>query len=155
MEQYKGFRQLIDGVLQPRDKHSQRRYEDYISEAKDGCYEETLTKARKAKSDKQVRMIFGLMIQSTIDQADELGLDTSGFLKYLLSEIPNGVGLNKDFLHALMYQVCPTFNDNGQRVTLSKMNTKQAADLFERFRNIVATSGIVIDDPVKDWNKTD
>ena len=111
-----------------------------------------IDKSRRSKSDSQVKMIFGLMIQSTIEQAEYLGIGVEDLLKYLIDgNIPKGVGLNKDFLHALMYQICPPFDDNGNRITLSKMNTKQAADLFERYRNLLAPLGIVIQDPDPNW----
>jgi hypothetical protein len=106
---------------------------------------------KKSKTSKQVRTIFGLMIEQTIVQANDLGIDVSYFLKYLMDDkIPKGQGLTKDFLHELMYVICPTTDFNGRRVTLSKMDTIQAANLFERFRNIIAPLGIVIQDPEMD-----
>ena len=106
------------------------------------------------KTYQQVKTIFGLMIQQTIEQANDLGIDVSGFLKYLLSAgIPKGQGLTKDFLIDLAYVICPTVDEEGRRVTLSKMNTIQAANLFERFRATIAPCGIVIDDPRPDWNE--
>lgn len=106
----------------------------------------------KSKTHKQVKTIFGLMILQTIAQANDLGIDVSDFLKYLVDDkIPKGQGLTKDFLHELMYTICPTTDFEGRRITLSKMNTIQAANLFERFRTIVAPLGIVIDDP--GWKK--
>ena len=49
--------------------------------------------------------------------------------------------------HELMYAICPTTDEDGRRVTLSKMDTKQAAELFERFRTIIAPLGVCIPDP--------
>ena len=125
---------------------------DVMRELKNGCIEIDVKRARKHKSHQQVKMIFGLMIESTIIQANDLGIDTSYFLKYLVdSDIPKGQGLTKDFLHQIMYAVCPTADDDGRRVTLSKMSTKQAGNLFESFRNIVAPLGIVISNPDPNW----
>lgn len=105
----------------------------------------------KKKTHKQVKTIFGLMILQTIAQANDLGIDVSDFMEYLVDKsIPKGQGLTKDFLHELMYVICPTTDFNGRRVTLSKMDTIQAASLFERFRTIVAPLGIVIEDPFKE-----
>jgi hypothetical protein len=119
-----------------------------------GPYWIELRKIRKPKSYQQVKAIFGLMIEQTIIQANDLGVDVSAFLKYLVDEgIPKGQGLTKDFLHETMYAICPTTDDEGRRVTLSKMNTAQAASLFERFRDTVAPLGIVIDDPDPEWYK--
>jgi hypothetical protein len=92
------------------------------------------------------------MIESTIAQANGLGIDTSYFMKYLVDgSIPKGQGLTKGFLHELMYAVCPTTDEDGRRVTLSKMSTKQAGNLFESFRNTVAPLGIVISNPDPNW----
>jgi hypothetical protein len=120
----------------------------------DGMYEVEIRPHRfvKPKSNRQVKTIFGLMIQSTIAQANDLGIDVSYFLKYLLSQYdPKGQGLTEDFLHELMYVICPTTSIDGRRTTLSKMSTLQAANLFERFRTIVAPMGIVIEDPDPNW----
>jgi hypothetical protein len=146
------YRQLIDGQLKDRTAIDQRRYDDYIAGRRDGCYKETIEKAVKSKSNQQVKAVWGLMIRQTIEQADDLGIDISAFLKYLLSECePKGVGLYPEFLHELMYLLCPTTNEDGSRITLSRMSTVQAANLFERFRAIVAPLGIVIPDPNPNW----
>ena len=113
---------------------------------------EIIKKDFKPKTHQQVKTIFGHMMGSIITQADDLGIDISDLLVYLLDgNIPKGQGLTRDFLHELMYIVSPTIDDEGNRVTLSKMNTKQASELFERFRNIFAPLGINIADP--DWRE--
>jgi len=133
-------------------RHMVNRLGAFMDALKPGPYEITIRKATKPKTGQQVKMIFGLMIQQTIEQAEYLGIGVEDLLVYLIDgNIPKGVGLNKDFLHALMYQICPTFDDNGNRITLSKMHTKQAADLFERYRNLLAPLGIVIQDPDPNW----
>jgi hypothetical protein len=142
----------IAGDKTPFSRHLTDRLGAFFNALKPGPYEITIRKAAKPKSDNQVKMIFGLMIQSTIEQAEYLGIGVEDLLKYLIDgNIPKGVGLNKDFLHALAYVIAPTYDEDGNRVTLSKMNTRQASDLFERYRNIVAPLGIVIDDPDKNW----
>lgn len=121
----------------------------YLSALKDNtlAYRET-KKFIQGKTHQQVKTIFGLMINSTIAQANDLGIDISYLLKYLIDDkIPKGQGLTKDFLHELMYIICPTTDEDGKRITLSKMNIEQAGKLFESFRNTISTIGIVIDDP--------
>jgi hypothetical protein len=94
------------------------------------------------------------MIDQTIIQCNDLNIGVCDFLVYLIDgRIPKGQAITKDFLHELMYCICPTTDEDGRRVTLSKMSTVQAANLFERFRTIVAPLGIVIDDPCIDWDK--
>lgn len=127
---------------------------EFWEEAPPGRYTVHVSKDRKAKTGKQLGMIFGLMMESVIAQADDLGIDTSALLKHLVKEdVPNGQGLTKGFLHELMYVVCPTTDDDGKRVTLSKMDTVQAGALFEGFRNLMAPLEIVVPDPRKDWKK--
>lgn len=109
---------------------------------------------RKPKSQKQCAVVFALMIQQTIIQANDLAIGVDDLLVYLIDgRIPKGQMLTTDFLHELMYLICPTRDDEGRRVTLSKMNTKQASDLFERFRTILGPLGIDIPDPDPDWKQ--
>jgi len=147
------FAQKIDDQI--RDKEALlAEITDAIMANKNGCIEIDVKLARKPKSHQQVKMIFGLMIQSTIVQANELAIDTSDFLAYLVdSSIPKGQGLTQGFLHELMYAVCPTTDEDGRRVTLSKMSTEQAGDLFESFRTIVAPLGINISNPNPNWEQ--
>ncbi len=124
----------------------------YQNAATPGCYELTIKKAKKSKTAKQCRMIFGMVIPTVIAQSDDLGIGVERLMKYLLNgKIPKGVGLTEDFLHELMYIICPTTDENGKRVTLKDMSTTEANDLFERFRNILAPIGIVIPDPNPNW----
>jgi hypothetical protein len=46
----------------------------------------------------------------------------------------------------------PVFNDEHKQVTLSKMNTAQAAQFFDQVRNFASSQwGITIPEPDKDW----
>ncbi len=127
----------------------------FWNQAPPGRYTVDIKRFYKEKSSNQVKMIFGLMIKETIIQANEQAIGVDELLKYLVEQedIPKGQPLTKDFLHELMYQICPTTDEDGRRITLSKMNTKQANALFEAFRTIVAPIGIYIDDPDEDWEK--
>jgi hypothetical protein len=119
-----------------------------------GRYTVELKRIPKEKSYQQVKTVFGLMIAQTIAQANDEGIDVSGLLKYLLVDrIPKGQGLTPDFLLELAYIICPTNDEEGRRITLSKMSTLQAANFFERFRTIIAGIGIVIPDPNPEWWK--
>jgi len=138
--------------LSPEQKLLRKQY--LATFKPDDIIEETLKKHRNPKSYSQVKTIFGLMIESTIAQANDLGIDVSYLLKYLLDDkIPKGQGLTKDFLHEIMYVICPTTDDDGRRVTLSRMNTAQAASLFDQFRNIMAPLGIQISEPDPKWKE--
>lgn len=92
------------------------------------------------------------MIRDTIIQANDKAIGVDDLLVHLIDgRIPKGQMLTTDFLHELMYVICPTTDKDGRRITLSKMNTTQASALFERYRTIMAPLGIVIDDPDPNW----
>jgi len=116
---------------------------------KDGdTFKSSLSIPRKSKSYSQVKLIWGNMIANTILQAEEKGIGVDDLLKYLLvGNIPKGAAIDEDFLHALMYVICPTTNEDGKKITLSKMNTLQASSLFKRFCDILAGIGIYIEEP--------
>ena len=136
-----------------RAGHS-KTIDEFWLNASAGRYTVEIKRIPKEKTRKQVKTIFGLMINDTIAQANEHSIDVSSLLKYLLVDrIPKGQGLTKNFLLELAYIICPTNDDDGRRITLSKMNTWQASKLFESYRNILAPLGIVIADPDPDWEK--
>jgi hypothetical protein len=116
---------------------------------KDGqTFRTSLVVPHKGKSPAQLGLIFGNMIANTVLQAEEMGIGVDDLLIYLLNGgIPKGQAITPDYLHELMYVICPTVDDNGDRVTLRDMDTAQASSLFERFRTIIAGIGIVIDAP--------
>lgn len=140
-------------IVRPFIQEESRRR--WLGSIKDGTQVvEELKKFHPSKTHKQVKLIFGNMIENTIVQANDLGIDVSDFLKYLLDDrIPKGQGLTKDFLHEIMYVICPTTDEDGKRTTLSKMDSEQASNLYERFRNIVAPLGIDIPDADINWRE--
>ena len=127
-------------------------YEAFQDQAPPGRYVFEIKRKRPPKTRKQLGVIFGLMIDQAVQQAEEQTIGVEELMRYLLArDIPKGQAITKDYFHALMYVICPTVNDEGEKITLSEMNTKQAGDLFERFRTILAPLGIVIDDPDPNW----
>ena len=144
------FYQKLEGK-QPEPEKPHAWYEFWDS-AVPGYYVVTIKRDRAPKSQKQCAVIFALMIQQTIIQANDLAIGVDDLLVHLIDgRIPKGQMLTVDFLHELMYVICPTTDKDGRRVTLSKMNTLEASELFERYRNIMAPLGIVIDDPDPNW----
>ncbi len=127
-------------------------FEDFEQQALPGRYVFEVKRDRPPKSQKQCAVVFALMIKETIIQANDKAIGVDDLLVYLIDgRIPKGQMLTTDFLHELMYIICPTTDKDGRRITLSKMNTVQASALFERYRNIMAPLGIVIDDPDVNW----
>lgn len=133
-------------VFPPAVEEQRRVQWDKIREG--DVFKSSLSVPRKSKSYAQVKLIWGNMIANTISQAEEKSIGISDLLIYLLTDnIPKGVAIDKDFLHQLMYVICPTCDENGKKITLSKMDTVQASSLFERYINIMAGVGIRIDPP--------
>lgn len=128
----------------------------FMNDTSPGRWRADFVLERKPKSQKQCAVVFALMIQQTIIQANDLAIGVDDLLVYLIDgRIPKGQMLTTDFLHELMYCICPTTDDEGRRVTLSKMDTKQASDLFERFRTIMGPLGIDIPDPDVNWRDSE
>lgn len=144
--------QKLEGKPFTYERDGQQLYDKLEAEAPPGCYEQVIKRTKKYKTNQQVKTHFGLLLNSIIAQANEQGIDTSGFLKLLLQEdLPTGVGLTKDFLHQLFYVCCPTYDAEGRRVTLSKMSTIEASNWFERCRNLLASRGFYVNDPDPHW----
>jgi len=142
--------QKIDGEL-PRYEQPDER-QAFLESAPAGRYTEEIKRVPKHKTEKQTAAIFGVAIKNIIVQANDLGIDVSYLLKYLLDgRIPKGQGLTVDFLHELMYIISPTTDMDGKRTTLSKMTTIQAANLYKALQGIFAPIGIDIPDPDPKW----
>lgn len=135
-------------------QYDKQRLVDHIKGLSPGCYEIEVKRAKKHKSQNQLGAHFGLMIASAIEQANDIGLDTSSFLRELIREdLPSGIGLTTNFLKEIFYCLCPMYDDNDRRVTLSKANTIQASKHFEDCRNLLAAHGIYIEEPNPNWKQ--
>lgn len=144
------FAQKLPGMS--FDFEEPEEYEEFEDQAPSGRYSFEIKKEYPPKTPKQCAVIFALMIRETIIQANDKAIGVDDLLVHLIDgRIPKGQMLTVDFLHELMYVICPTTDKHGHRITLSKMNTVQASALFERYRNIMAPLGIVIDDPDPNW----
>ena len=133
---------------------NQVEYDNFDEQCPPGRYTVEIKRIKKKKTPKQCSVIFGLMIKETIIQANDKAIGVDDLLVHLIDgNIPKGQMLTVGFLHELMYTICPTTDKDGRRITLSKMNTEQANSLFERYRNILAPIGIVIEDPDPNWRE--
>ena len=130
----------------------QAEFDEFWQQAPPGRYVVQIKRKRPPRSQKQLGNIFGNMIKDAVRQADEKAISVEGLMRYLLARnIPMGVAIDRNYLHALMYVIAPTFDDKGNKITLRDMDTKQAGELFERVRNILGPLGIVIKDPDPNW----
>jgi len=147
--------QKIDGQPLRFEGSERRKFDEFQDQLPAGCYEVTIRKAKRMKTNQQVKTIFGLLINSVVAKANDNGWDTRDFLRALVNtDIPSGNGLTTDFLYPLFLTVCPITDDDGKRVTLSKMSTVQASKFFDECRNLIATSiNLDIEDPDKNWKE--
>jgi hypothetical protein len=108
---------------------------------------------RPKKTSKQLANIFGNMINKVIVHCDDNGIDTSDLLEILFNsrEMPSGVGINKDFIKAVLYAANPTLDDNDRPLTLSKMTKRQANDFFKRSADLLSAKLCPIPDPDPEW----
>jgi hypothetical protein len=144
--------QIKDGHLKitPIDR---QRLISYASDSPSGCYELTVRRAYRPKSQSQLGAHFGLMIASAIEQANDMGMDTSTFLKEMVKDdLPSGIGLTKDFLKEIFYCLCPIYRD-GKRITLSKATTTEASQHFTDCCTLLAAHGIYVEEPNPNWRK--
>jgi hypothetical protein len=136
-------------VYDPAVKAAKEKAWDKIPEGK--TVNLPVTVPIDGKSHAQCKLIFGNMITNAVHQANEKAISTEKMMKYLLLDdqrnIPNGVPVDKNFLHAFMYQISPTFSEDGKPVTLSDMDTIQASRLFKVVQIFLANMGIIIEDP--------
>ena len=151
MKQYKSYRQIVNGRLQPRLPHDQRRYDEFFTDLPDGCYEEAVKRAVKSKSQNQLGAIFGLAIDRIIVEFNDNGWDTS----YLLGlDKPTGNPVSTGLMKEYLYGVCGVKDDDGKLVTLSRMNTIQANEFLEAICRFAITQwSIYIPEPDKNYKK--
>lgn len=134
-------------IFPPAIAEERRRYWEKI---KDGAaFKESLTVPRNPKTQLQLGSIWGLMLSQAAGELNDRGYDTS-FI-YNLPD-PTGIPIDKDDLCDYFYNACPIRNESGERITLSKADTKQAAVFFDKCRNYMASQwGIIIPDPDPNW----
>jgi len=148
MKEYIQRVQRVDG----KNKYDRAAFQQHVDSQTDGCYEMVWRKAKKPKSKNQLGAHFGLMIASAIEQANDMGMDTSSFLREMVKDdLPTGVGLTANFLKEIFYFLCPMYDEDGKRVTLSRANTVQASKHLKDCCNLLASRGIYIPEPDPEW----
>ena len=136
-------------VHPPAIAEEKRKFWERIKEGT--VVESSLTVKRADKTGKQLGSIWGLMLSQAAQELDDRGYDTS-FLYNLPN--PTGIPITKDDLCAYFYQACPIYNDDGERITLSKSNTVQAAKFFEDVRSWMSTQWqLYIAEPDPNWRQ--
>ena len=136
------------------DPAVRRQFDEKWDKIKEGQYFElSLKKPNNGKSQAQLGLIFGNAIANAVEQAREKHISTERLMVVLLNnareDLPNGVPIDKDFLHQFMYQISPTFSDAGKPITLRDMDKEQASRLYAVVQAFLASPGIeiIIEDP--------
>lgn len=94
-------------------------------------------------------MHFGLALTTIVEEFNSRGWDCSMLLNL---PDPTGVGVDKDMLQVFFYALFPTLNDKGERITLSKMNTKQESAFYDKIVSFASSQWqIYIPEPDVNW----
>ena len=110
---------------------------------------ERISVERKPKTWQQTKTHWGLAVSTILASFSDYGWDTSILLNL---PKPTGVEVSSGLLQEYLYAACPTFNEAGERITLSKMDTKQASEFFDAVRNYAASQwSIYIPEPDPNW----
>ena len=111
----------------------------------------SITVQRQNKSQKQLGAYWGLAMATAVDELDDRGYDTSFLLN---TPNPTGIAIDGHLLCEYFYNVCPIHNGEGQRITLSKADTKEAAKFFDDVRSFLSTQWqIVVAEPDPNWRQ--
>jgi len=136
------------------DRFNQSVFDKFQEQAPDGNYEVTYKRKLPDKTHSQTKTVFGLLINKAITQASDNGVDTKKFLKFLLEDtIGSGVELDDKFLYAVLLKVCPIYDEDHKNKSLSGMDIEEASRFFKNCQAVLATTGIDIPDPNKNWKE--
>jgi hypothetical protein len=96
-------------------------------------------------------MLWGLLAKSIVQELDDRGWD----LKQLLpnANVPDGILVSEKIVMELLYSCCCERDNDGNPITISKMDTKQAGEFFERCRMFIAQEPwcVNVPDPTPFW----
>ena len=122
----------------------------FMATLKDGTHLAVrYVKQSSPRTNKQLAVIFGLVLARIKQAYDDSGWDTSYIFKI---DHPTGVGVTVEQLKDYFYSLYPMTGETG-RVTLSNCSKEQASYFLEAVRNHVAPWGIVIPDPSPGWRE--
>jgi len=133
--------------LPPAIAEQARKHWESIKDGSDVVF--SVTKPRKAKSQAQLGAIWGLIMTEACTQLSDMGYDTS-----FIYNIPNptGIEISKEDLCDFFYNACPIRDENGQKITLSKSNTAEAAKFFDDCRNWMSSQwGVMVSELDPNW----
>ena len=116
-----------------------------IAKLQDGQrFVEEIKRFSQDKSAAQVRTLWGVMAKAVVEELNSRGWEMDDLYPGVF---PEGVEVTKDWVMDMCYFWCCEKDDEGKRITISRMNTKQARDFFERCRNFLARKPWLVDVP--------
>ena len=114
---------------------------------------ERIDRVAKPKTHQQVKMHFGLVVSMIKYAFDERGIDLATLIPSV--KIPPGRPVPKDVIQQILYACCNDVGDEGERKTLSKMNTIEASRFFDACRDHAARIWrIQIPEPNINWKES-
>lgn len=132
-------------------QYSRQKVRDRMQTLPAGRYRLRIEKVVNPKSNAQLGAFFGLLLGSAIEQANDMGLDTSLFLREMVrSDVPSGMGLTKGLLKEIFYCLCPMYRGD-KRITLSRASKGEAAKFFTDCQTLLSAHGIYVPDPDPAW----
>ena len=124
----------------------------FLTSLKDGTrVSETIKVESPEKTWKQVKTIFGHAIARIKQEFDDRGWDTSVLLN---TPDPTGQEVSIGLLKEYLYVVCPIFDDEGNRITLSnkKCDREKSAKFIDAVMTFASSRWqIFIPDPDPEW----
>ena len=147
----KFFAQIRNGELAFSGEQNELRDQHLRSFKPEDIVIETLTKHRLKRRSKQLGAWFGLFSKMVLAEFEDRGWDTSYIFKL---PQPTGNPISEGLLKDYMYAMCPTYDKEGNSITMRKMDTGQMAKFFDECRNFAASQWCVnVPEPDKDWKK--
>ena len=142
-----------NGVL-VRDPATETTRMDYVARLPEGTMvKEVVTRFYGHHTDAQTRTMWGLVIGWAMREINEHGIDLAQLLGSQV--IPDGVIPSKDQVMMLLYAMAGDVGEDGERKTLSQMDTAEASRFFEKCRDALARlpRPIFIPDPNPLWKE--
>ena len=131
-------------TLDPIQKAKYTKETDALSA---GQYIMEITQISQPKNVNQVKYTFAGIISSAIEQAEDIGLDSSEFIAELIrKDLPSGVKIDKDLMKEILYACCPVIRKE-KRITLSKMTKDEASKFIDDCCNLLSAHGVYIPPP--------
>lgn len=139
----------------PAVAEQRRRAWDKIKEGQ--TFKTSLIVPRENKTWEQVKTIWSMTIAMTLLHCEDRGYGIDYIYDIPTPEgedLPIYVKIAPNQLKEYLYATCPTYNDSGERVTLSKMDIEQASQFFDNSRGIIERKfDLSIPEPRKDWRQ--